>query len=67
MSKIFSYILPGLVIAIILGLVSAFLVPEAIQMADWFNILLAILQILCIVVPGVICFLTNPPGRGAQP
>lgn len=67
MSKLLSYLIPGIVVAAILMAVKAFLLPEELCKADWFNILMSIVYLACIIVPCAIYFFTNPPGRGAQP
>lgn len=67
MSKLLSYLIPGIVIAILLMVVDVSLIPESLHKADWFNHFMSILYIACIIVPCLIYFFKNPPGRGAQP
>lgn len=66
MSKLLSYMIPGIVLAIILILVNGLLLPDSLH-SGWFSIFMSILVLACIIVPCVIYFIKLPPGRGAKP
>lgn len=67
MSKLLSYLIPGIAFAALLVLVNETLVPATLHKAGWFNNLMAILCLISLIVPCVIYFVKTPPGRGAQP
>jgi len=67
MSKLLSYLIPGIAVAALLVIINETLVPASLHNADWFNTLMAILSLVCIITPCIIYFVKTPPGRGAQP
>jgi len=62
MSKLIAHILVGAIVAGILMLVNAFLVPENLYMSDSFNHFMSACYCLCIIIPCVIYYLKTPRG-----
>ena len=62
MSKLIAHSLVGAIIAGILMLVNAFLVPESLYMSDAFNHFMTACYCLSIIIPCVIYYLKTPRG-----
>lgn len=67
MSKLLSYLLPGLILAAAFTVANMTIIPEEIHKADWFSFLTILLYPACVIVPSIIYFVRNPPGHGMAP
>lgn len=67
MSKLLSYLIPGIIGAVVLEVIDAAFVSDALHKADWFVMTMAILQCLCIIISCVIYFVRTPPGKDIRP
>ena len=62
MTKLISYMLPGVFLIVVFSLLKAFVIPVHVTYELWFTYLNFFVWIVCIVVPCVIYYLRTPPG-----
>ena len=62
MTKLISYMLPGVFLIVVFSLLKAFVIPAQTTFESWFVYFNFFFWVVCIVVPCLIYYLRTPPG-----
>ena len=62
MTKLMSYLLPGVLFIAIFALIKTFFISPDVALQEWFVYLTAAITALGVIVPCVIYYLRTPPG-----
>ena len=62
MTKLISYMLPGVFLIVVFSLLKAYVIPVQVTFESWFIYLNFFVWVVCIVVPCLIYYLRTPPG-----